>query len=1169
MTTSEAAGSQIGRYKLLEQIGEGGMGTIWLAEQREPVRRRVALKIIKLGMDTKQVIARFEAERQALAMMDHPNIAKVLDAGSTETGRPYFVMEYIKGIPILEYCDTERVDTPARLELFASVCHAIQHAHQKGIIHRDIKPSNVLVTLHDGVPMPKVIDFGIAKATNSELTTKTLFTEHRQMIGTPAYMSPEQAEMSGLDIDTRSDIYSLGVLLYELLTGTTPFNTKALLESGFDEMLRAIREDEPHKPSTRISKLGDTGTRTAQQRRVEVKKLGMLLRGDLDWIVMKCLEKDRTRRYETANGLAADLRRHLNDEPVTAGAPSATYKLRKFIRRNRVQVIAASVVVAALLAGVVAASWGLVQTSRARSATLQRQLDDEQRSTAEKARLGRNAEAVAALLGQCEEAVHAGDASKAMVALDAARKRTADGGADEHAERVERLAADLELSTELDAIDQYRWTWTEHQFGNEEVAATRTHEVLRDFGADPDFDSVAEAATRVETSAIRERLVLVMNRLLLTGQEQKEGAEALRDLLHRVDPDPFRDAFRDAVVARDASKVLLSARAADVLAQPPEFIAALGQSGVLPEERRRELLQSAVIRRPSDIALLMTLQGLPSLNSVAAAQERIRWLQAAIAADPRNFAGYTNLGSALRETGQSDKSLACYRRAIEVDPGSAMAFNNLGAALNGKGRHAEALPSLRKSVALDPTQGLSLSNLGEALVATGEVDEGIACYRKAIAADPKDAYAHAVLADALRGKGELDLAIASYRKSIELDPSKAAPHGCLGELLARKGEADEGLACLRKAVELDPKAAWWQGKLGEALRNRGQMDEAIACFRKSIELDPTNATVHVALGIALHDGQQLDAAIACFRKAIELDPNLAAAHHDLGAALVESGRSSEALASYRRAAELEPTEALPQLDLAVTLHALGQHDAALVAYQRTLELDPNDAVAHCKLAACLQNLGRFAEAVPFMRRGHELGSKLDDWRNPSAEWVRAAEMRAALEAKLPALLAGEIAPVDDAERLEYATMCRVKGLHHSAVALFAEAFAHDSRLADDLGARYRYRAALCAALASAGRSNDAAQLDDRERARLRKQASDWLWADLELHAKSVATGKPEERAAVEEALRGWQEEADLSCIRDPAELDLLPAAELDGLEQLWADVESLLAKAQSQGSGPR
>ncbi len=357
---TESSGQFIGRYKLLEKIGEGGFGSVWMAEQKEPVKRRVALKIIKLGMDTKQVIARFEAERQALALMDHPNIAKVFDAGATEAGRPFFVMELIKGVPILEYSDTEKLDTKSRLDLFIKVCNAIQHAHQKGIIHRDIKPSNVMITLHDGVPVPKVIDFGIAKATNQELTTKTLFTQHRQMIGTPAYMSPEQAEMSGLDIDTRSDIYSLGVLLYELLTGTTPFNSEELMSKGFAEMMRIIREIEPHKPSTRLSTLGDSVTRTAQQRRAEVKELGGILRGDLDWIVMRCLEKDRSRRYDTANGLALDIQRHLNDEPVAAGPPSTTYKFRKFVKRNRGGVMAASIVTVVLVLGIAGTMGGLL-----------------------------------------------------------------------------------------------------------------------------------------------------------------------------------------------------------------------------------------------------------------------------------------------------------------------------------------------------------------------------------------------------------------------------------------------------------------------------------------------------------------------------------------------------------------------------------------------------------------------------------------------------------------------------------------------------------------------------------------------------------------------------------------------------------------------------------------
>ncbi len=354
----EQIGSRVGRYKLLQKIGEGGCGTVYMAEQDEPVKRQVALKVIKLGMDTKNVIARFEAERQALAMMDHPNIARVLDAGATETGRPFFVMELVRGTRITKYCDDHNLNTVERLRLFIQICRAIQHAHQKGIIHRDIKPSNVLVTLQDGVPVPKVIDFGIAKATEGRLTDNTLFTAMEQFVGTPAYMSPEQAEVSGLDVDTRSDIYSLGVLLYELLTGRTPFDSQALMKSGLDEMRRTLREKEPQLPSTMITSLKRTElTLTADHRQAEPPKLISQLKGDLDWIVMKALEKDRNRRYETANGLALDIQRYLDSEPVLARPPSQLYRFKKLVRRNKIVFASGVAVGLALLTGLGLSTW--------------------------------------------------------------------------------------------------------------------------------------------------------------------------------------------------------------------------------------------------------------------------------------------------------------------------------------------------------------------------------------------------------------------------------------------------------------------------------------------------------------------------------------------------------------------------------------------------------------------------------------------------------------------------------------------------------------------------------------------------------------------------------------------------------------------------------------------
>jgi tetratricopeptide (TPR) repeat protein/serine/threonine protein kinase len=874
----EAPGTTVGAYKLIEQIGEGGMGAVWMAQQTEPVKRLVAVKLIKAGMDSRHVFARFEAERQALALMDHTNIARVLDGGTTAAGRPYFVMDLVKGVPITRYCDEHRLTPRQRLELFVPVCQAVQHAHQKGVIHRDLKPSNVLVALYDGRPVPKVIDFGVAKAAGQALTDKTLVTGFGTIVGTLEYMSPEQAEVNQLDMDTRSDVYSLGVLLYELLAGSPPFTRKGLEQAGMLEMLRVIREEEPSKPSMKLSTAEGLPT-LAANRGTEPAKLTRLVRGELDWIVMKALEKDRNRRYETANGFALDVQRYLADEPVLACPPSAGYRFRKFARRNKRALLTVALLGAVLL--VVAGSFGWMARDRA-------------------ARLGRNGEAVAVMLVQCEDALQADRTDLGAIALEAAERRAADGGAEALAVRLAQCRADLSLLRALDDIDTFRWTWTDGGLPGRGVVAARWRAALADYGVTPE-EGPAAAAAKVNDSLVRDRLLIILDGWLAANR-----SAGVRAVLRSADPGPYRDAIRDALIAGDGKALAALGERREALDQPTRFAAVLGSVGEVPANRRRAVLESALQARHGDLALLMELGNSYPINQPEGAVERVRWFQAALAAHPRSLSALNSLGIALLDLGNRNGAVAAFREAVRLEPTSAIAHNNLGIALQ-KGDPNGSIAAFREAIRLDPNYASPHNGLGLIRLDQRDPDGAIASFLEAIRLNPRFAQAHYNMGKALRAKGDPDGAIAAYKKAIEINPNYDHAHSNLGNILCDvKRDYDGAITQFEEAVRLDPKDNIYRYNLGNVLLAKGNLDRAIACFKEALRRDPAFAHAYNNLGNALLRKGELDGAIVAFREAIHLEGTFAPFHSNLAQALLARGDPDRAAASYRVAIGLNP-----------------------------------------------------------------------------------------------------------------------------------------------------------------------------------------------------------------------------------------------------------------------
>jgi serine/threonine protein kinase/tetratricopeptide (TPR) repeat protein len=735
-TAAAQPGAVIGPYKLLERIGEGGMGTVWMAQQTEPVRRLVAVKLIKAGMDTRQVIARFEAERQALALMDHPSIARVLDGGTTEGGRPYFVMDLVKGVPITRYCDEHHLTPRQRLELFVPVCQAVQHAHQKGIIHRDLKPSNLLVAPYDGVPVPKVIDFGVAKAAGPALTDKTLVTGFGAIVGTLEYMSPEQAEINQLDIDTRSDIYALGVLLYELLTGTTPFTRQESEQGGLLEMLRVIREQEPTRPSAKLSTAEGLPT-LAANRGMEPARLTKLVRGELDWIVMKALEKDRNRRYESANGFAQDVQRYLADEPVLACPPSASYRLRKFMRRNKVGLAVAALVLFFLMLLGSGAGWAVRDRSAREAEAAQQQV----------ARQGKAAGQVESIFAEVDRLEREQKWPEALAAAWRASAAVAGGEADAATtQHVRQRLRDLEFIDRLEQIRLQRATTLGEKASSAE--ADRDYAgAFRDYGVDVEALAVETSIDRLKArTGLAVPIAAALDNWVLVsrGLPGKDAAawKLLVAVARGIDPEPLRDRLRSTP-------------------WPPD-----------PETRDglRRLAESIEIRAHHPATLLSLAV---SLRQVGLGDWAVRILLGAQFVYPGDFWINYALGLYLRTRKDREGALRFFTAAVSIRPNSAFAHIVLGNELYSQKRLDEAAAAYQAAIKLDPKNATPRQRLCTILREQKKLDEAVACLKEATERDPNAAWAHYELGLTLRTQKRLEEAIAEFRQAIALEKNTA------------------------------------------------------------------------------------------------------------------------------------------------------------------------------------------------------------------------------------------------------------------------------------------------------------------------------------------------------------------------------------------------------------
>lgn len=945
-TSAEIETKQVGPYKLRERIGEGGFGVVYAAEQAKPIRRKVAIKLIKPGMDSKEIIARFEAEQQALALMDHPHIAKVLDAGTAESGHPYFVMELVNGVPITHYVIKRKLPLKDRLRLMKSVCEAVEHAHKKGIIHRDLKPSNVLVTLHDGDPVVKVIDFGVAKALHQRLTERTLYTAMGQMVGTPMYMSPEQAELSGLDIDTRSDVYSLGVLLYELLTGMTPFDRESFKQAGLEAMLQMIRDSEPPRPSLRVSTAATVRphSRIEDPRSVDARQLSASLKGELDWIVMKAIEKKRERRYQSASEFASDLESYLTDQPVTAGPPSRTYRARKFARRHRTTLGAVAAGLALLAVSLT--SWALVARERA---TLQnRQLADNERKAGQ--------------LGQVEKEVRRLiDAQQWEQASATLQALTADPQfsllASPTRLELQKLEKELQLLAACEAAKMRSAEWTEYGFDYKNSDADFAR-AFREFGIDFDQMSHQQTVNILQSSTslalpIAQALdewALVNNQIPASGpnyyvkklraerpelREQEQVISVLSDntrdtkllkLASAIDGDSRRRRIRELSRQRPTAERSQLLRQVAQDSSTPSLSSATMRllANTLWNDSQKSiainLLRRAQLRHPDDFWTNFVLS--EYLHEMSMDEESLRFLAVANGLRPDHSQILNTMGIRLKALGRSQEKESYYRRCIEVSPEYLFAWTNLAHDLIHQRKYEEAEALMRELLTAHPEYAVAWSRLSVALTFQGKTEEAVQARDKAYEMHHDPAYIAQGLSWTYAALGRFSDAAAALESAIDQGIELYGDdYVRLGEMLYWQRQPEQAIPVLRKSLRMDfhneKRKDDAHRRIVAALRLMpDQEHEAIKACYEGLELNEENAYLHDNLARLLSRPRDaslrdLDRAENHARRGVKLIgryPRVFSDHWDfwetLGIVLEAREKTSDAIEAYEKALDL-------------------------------------------------------------------------------------------------------------------------------------------------------------------------------------------------------------------------------------------------------------------------